>query len=139
MRSVEGETRRVLVVKVVPVAVESTSRDGDLSFGTTKVRWFTVRTQSERPTEPATQVLTPDLRVMEIENEITDTHGVKPASNDIQSSALLGDEHHRLALVDGMHDEIGDRLGLAGAGRTLNHHRAARGGGGNDLGLGGIG
>jgi hypothetical protein len=50
---------------------------------------------------------------------------VEPALDDLQRGHLLGDEQHGLAPANGVGDQVGDRLRLAGPRRTLDHQVAA--------------
>ena len=59
--------------------------------------------------------------------------------HDVQGGALLGDEEHRLAVVDGGRHDVGDGLRLACPGRPLHHQIAAGPRRRDDLGLGRVG
>ncbi|MBM4606420.1 hypothetical protein GS575_27945 [Rhodococcus hoagii] len=53
---------------------------------------------------------------MKVEREIAQTDPAQPLLDDVECSLLLGDEQYRLADVEGVRDQVRDRLGLAGAG-----------------------
>ena len=57
---------------------------------------------------------------VKFETEIAQTESLHSGLHHVEGSEFLGHEEHRFALVKCGGNEIGDRLGLSGSGRTLD-------------------
>jgi len=77
--------------------------------------------------------------VMEVHDEVTQTHSRQAADHRIDGGPLLGDEEHALAIGGQRGDEVGDGLALAGARRPLHDEVGAAAGGLDHLVLRGVG
>jgi len=93
----------------------------------------------ERPLKFGEEGLLVRAAGVQLEADITQPELRETVPHHAQRGHLLGHEEHRLSVVDGPRDDVGDRLGLAGARRSLHDEVAT----GSDLldddGLRGIG
>ena len=79
------------------------------------------------------------LAVVEVQEEPADACVAQAPGHDLERRLLLGDEENLAAFRDSTDDDVGDRLGLAGAGWALDDDRAPAESLGDHLGLRGVG
>ena len=64
------------------------------------------------------------LIAVELETEVAKTGKSQPFLYDLERGHFLGQKQHRFAIRNGCCNQIGNRLGFAGTGRTFNDHIA---------------
>src|SRR5579864_8208 len=95
--------------------------------------------QRERAAELDGHLPARRLVAMESKCELGDAGGVKTGMDHLEGSGLLADEQHRLASSEELRDDVGDRLALAGAWRTVHDKASSIPRGDDALALAGIG
>ncbi len=63
--------------------------------------------------------------VVDHSDGVSQSYGLETRGDDIKCSAFLADEQNALLLGDGGGDEVGDELGFAGTGWTLDYEASA--------------
>ena len=110
--SVADRRMQVPRVAIQPVALLAQQRDVD------GLRWLSLPSGLHGPRQFAQHRLALRLVAVELKTSVAETHPVQVALDHAEGSHLLGHEEDGPAVADGLGDDVGDRLRLAGPRRS---------------------